>query len=159
MHSELVRVKDSIIPAAASGIINAVSAYAAFRGEPAVALSVDSISSPDVTVWSRGASLAFTLGVFLSCVAALKFRRTVARAHPDAAHLVNRPFFPFIVGLALQNALSLFGMLVVVAVLWQRFVGTVTVGAPAATLLVGVLAFIVASTTETRTKRGMLTEP
>jgi hypothetical protein len=158
MHRHLVRVKDSIAPAASSGVINTVTAYLTFRGDPSVALSVDSISSSQATVWSRGVSLAFSLGILLTCLGVHKFRKAAVKEKPEVAHLVNRPFFPFVLGLALQNALFLFGVLVVVAVLWQRFVGTVHVGSKTAAALVGALAFVVAVTTETRTKRGMLTE-
>ena len=159
MHRHLVRVKDSLNPAVTSGLINATTAYLSFRGAPAIALSADSISSTDVTVWSRGVSLAFSLGILVTCVGVLKFRKSVVTQDPRVAHLVNRPFFPFVLGLALHNALFLFGLLVVLAVLWQRFFGTVHVAPPAAAVLVGLLAFVVAATTEVRTKRGMLTEP
>ena len=50
----------------------------------------------------------------------------------------------------------LFGILVVVAVLWQRLAGTVHVSSAVAAILVGALALAVAAVTEIRTKRGML---
>jgi hypothetical protein len=139
-----------------SAVINGVTAFLSFRGQAFVALSADNISSRDVTVWSQGVSLAFTLGLVLTCIGVLKFRRSAIREDPTVAPLVNRPFFPFVVGLALWNALSLFGILVVVAVLWQRVAGTVHVSPLVAAALVGLLAFVVASITDLRTKHGML---
>jgi hypothetical protein len=158
-YRHLVRVHDALLPAAFSGLINAVTAWFDFRGEPSIPLSVDNISSTQVTVWSHGVSLAFSLGIVLTCIGVLKFRKTAVKQEPAVAPLVNRAFFPFVLGLALQNAFMLFGILVVVAVLWQRLAGTVHVSSAVAAILVGALAMAVAAVTEIRTKRGMLSVP
>ena len=147
------------MPAASSGVINAVTAWFDFRDDASVPLSVDSISSTEVTVWSHGVSMAFSLGIVLTCIGVLKFRKAAVRQEPAVAPLVNRPFFPLVVRLALENALMLFGILVVLAVMWQRLAGTIHVTPAVAAVTVGVLASVIAATTETRTKRGLLTPP
>lgn len=154
--SSIVRPRDSILPAAIGGAINGVTAWVQLRGTSSIPLSVDVISSTEETVWSRGVAMAFTLGFILTLLDARRFRKHAADHAPAVAAAVRRPFFPFVVGVALHNALFLFGVFVVLAVMWQRVAGTVHVSAAVAAVLIGVLGACISFLTALRTRRAML---
>lgn len=154
--NSLVRARDSLVPALLNGLINGAIAYASFRSAASVPLSLDLISARQHTVWGQGVTLAFALGVILSLITATIFGRHVAKAHPELAHLVGRPMFPWRLRVSIGNAVFMFGWFVALAVLWQRVVGTVEVGPIAASALVGGLAAVITVLVEVRTKQAML---
>lgn len=152
------RPKDAAIPAIVNGVINGVITYSGHGGQAAVPLSVDSISSTEPTVWASAVTMSLALALILSHITAVVFRRATSKAHPEVAGLVNRPLFPAVTGIALQNALMLFGATVVVAVLWQRTFGTVMVSPATAAILVALFAAAVTVVVDMRTKRALLRE-
>jgi len=149
-------VKDAAIPAAINAVIDGMIAYSSHGGRNAVPISVDSIASTEATVGSEAAMIALTLAVILTLITAAIFRKGVAARHPEARELVSRPLFPSVVGIALQNALMLFGATVVAAVLWQRTVGTVMVVPAIAAGLVALFAGLVTVVVDLRTRRALL---
>jgi hypothetical protein len=151
-----VRVRDSLAPAAINAVINGGIAYAGFKAQAAVPLTLDLISSRQQTVWGEGVTLAFALGIILSIITAKLFARHAVRIDPAVAPLVQRPVFPFVARIALGNAMALFGWFVALAVLWQRMLGSIEVSPALASVLVGVLAALVTVLVEVRTKRALL---
>lgn len=154
-HSTHVRIQDSLIPGAINAVINGAIAYHGFRSEPAVPLSLDLISTEQHTVWGQGVSLAFALGIILSIITGKLFAKHVAKTDAALAERVRRPM-SFLVKVALGNAMALFGWFVALAVLWQRWLGTIEVSPLFAAALVGLLAGIITVIVEMRTKRALL---
>ena len=66
------------------------------------------------------------------------------------------PFVPTGLRIATLNTLLMFGAFVAAAVLWQRFVGTVSVSPLVATLVVAFTAMAATAFAELRTKQEML---
>jgi hypothetical protein len=148
--------QDSLIPAAINALINGAIAWFTFRGEAAIPLSVDMISSSQHTVWGQGTTLAFFLGMILTLVTWKVFGAHVAKTHPQWSARLRRPLFPDVAMIALRNTLMLFGAFVVVAVLWQRILGSIEVSPAIAAGLVGLLAALITMVVEVRTKRELL---
>ncbi len=151
-----VRWQDSAIPSVLNGLINGAIAWFSFRAQAAVPLSVDLISSQQHTVWGQGTMLAFALGLILTVVTWKVYAMHLAKSHPEWLPRVRRPLFPDVAGIALRNTLMLFGAFVLLAVLWQRLVGSVEVGPGLAAALVGLLASVITAVVEVRTKRELL---
>ena len=151
-----VRYRDSLVGAAINAAINGAIAWFTFRAAAQVPMTLDLISTQEKSVWGQGVSLALALGVILTLVAAKVFSGHVARTHPELASRVKRPSFPTVAGIAVNNAMSLFGWFVVLAVLWQRLLGTIYVTPFAAAVLVGLFAGILTVLVEVRTKRALL---
>jgi hypothetical protein len=151
-----VKYKDSLIGAAINAAINGAIAWFTFRGAAQVPMTLDLISTQENSVWGQGVSLALALGVILTLVAWKIYSGQVAKSHPALAARVRRPLFPTVAGIALNNAMSLFGWFVVLAVLWQRMLGTIYVSPLAAAVLVGLFAGILTVLVEVRTKRALL---
>lgn len=153
-----VRWQDSVIPAGINALINGAIAWFTFRGDAAIPLSVDLISSTQHTVWGQGTSLAFFLGLILTLVTWKVYGAHLAKTHPEWSARLQRPLFPDVAGIALRNTLMLFGAFVVVAVLWQRILGSVEVSPAVAASLVGLLAALITMVVEVRTKRELLVD-
>lgn len=102
-----------------------------------------------------GGVQAFILGIITSLLGSRRFRREAPKRDPSLAGALP-PFFPFVVGAALRNALLVFGGSVVAALLWQRIFGSVEVSPLVASLLVGSIAAVVVVVSDVRTKRAML---
>jgi hypothetical protein len=151
-----VKYGDSLVGAAINAAINGAIAWFTFRGTAQVPMTLDLISTQEKSVWGQGVSLALALGVILTLLAAKVFSGHVAKAHPELASRVKRPMFPTVAWMAVNNAMSLFGWFVVLAVLWQRTLGTIYVSPMAAAVLVGLFAGIVTVLVEVRTKRALL---
>jgi hypothetical protein len=151
-----IDIKASLLGGFFSGLVNTTTAWFGFRQLDAVPLTVDLISTGDKTVWGQGVSLAFTLGVVLTLLGSRSFARKISATAPALSARVNRPLWPYVAGVALTNALFLFGCFMVLAVMWQRLLGTITVGRGTAAVLVGLLAWVIATLTDLRTKRAML---
>lgn len=148
--------KDAAIPAIINAVINGAIAYTGHKELAAVPLSVDSISSGEPTVGAEAVMIALSLAIILSHITAAVFFRGIRKAYPDVAAQVVRPLFPTVTGIALQNALLLFGATVALAVLWQRLAGTVLVSPMTAAVLVALLAAVVTVVVDVRTKRALL---
>lgn len=144
-----IGVRAALVPAVINGLINGLIAYMGFRGLTAVPLSVDTISSGEKTVWSEVVLLAFSLSAIFGVITAVLFQRA-ADISP------RRPVFPGLVVLAMEQAVLLFGACVVIAVLWQRMAGTVTVGPVVAALVVTVAAAVITTIVDIRVKRALL---
>ena len=154
-----VRIQDSLVPALLNALINGGIAYAGFKAQASVPLTLDLISNRQTTVWGEGVTLTFALGIILSIITAKLFARHAVKADPALAPLVLRPIFPAVAWIALGNAIVLFGWFVALAVLWQRLMGSIDVTPLVASVLVGVLAAVVTIAVEVRTKRALLRAP
>lgn len=155
-HTHTVSARDSLIPAAINAVINGAIAWFGFKAAPAVPMTLDLISAKQHTVWGQGVTLAFALGLILTLVTAKVFAKHAVKADPSLAPRVQRPIFPFVAGVALGNAMALFGWFVALAVLWQRVIGTVEVSPVVAAALVGLLAGVITVIVDMRTKRALL---
>jgi hypothetical protein len=130
-----------IINALINGIIN----WFQVRGQSSVRITVDSISNNDHTVMGGAVLLALLLSVIIASIAWLTIK------------VQDKPrFFPGVAMLILKNAFFLFGLFIVLAILWQRFAGSVEVAPVIAAILTGIFAGIVAGVTDFLTRRELI---
>ena len=129
--------------------INGAIAYNGMHGTAAIPLSVNTIGSGEPTVWAEAAAVGLGLGAILSVITAVLARR----ADPDTAARTSAADIGWV---TLQNVLLLFGATVVLAVLWQRVAGTVTVGPVTGAILVAVYAGIATVVIDVPTRGALL---
>lgn len=148
------RYIEAIPSALVSGLINAGFAWPNFSQHDRIALSVDTIGSADVTALGAAATVTFSITFLLTCIKFFSYRRTaLKRGETDIGAV---PFFPTGLGIALHYTLFAFGTFVALAVLWQRFFGSVYVTPLAATAIVAIVAVVTAANAETRTARALI---
>ena len=121
--------------AALTGVINAVInggiQYFFLKGHSSIPISVDSITNTTETVLGTAVMLAITLSMILTLVAyfGIKGKKSA--------------FFPTTFLLTLKHGFVTFGILTSLAVLWQKYVGTVEVSLVSALFIIGVIAGLV----------------
>ena len=121
--------------AALTGVINAVInggiQYFFLKGHSSIPISVDSITNTTKTVLGTAVMLAITLSIILTLVAYFGIKGKKAA------------FFPTTFLLTLKHGFVTFGILTSLAVVWQKYVGTVEVSLVSALIIIGVIAGLV----------------
>jgi amino acid transporter len=129
--------KDALAGAGVNALINAAISGFLLAGKGPQVLSVDSIASTEHTVLGSAVTLAVSLAFILATITFFTFRKKAAGQAAKA--LLERPYFFFGLRQALGGALFMFGTVVALAVLWQRFFGTLTVSTPVAAAIAGLV--------------------
>lgn len=122
-----------------AGVINAAIngwiSWGQFSPKASVPLTLDSIAGGSHSAIGSAVMVATALGFILTLVIFALTHRKHGGGRP-----AGRPLYAAAFKAAMGNALGLFGLLVVVGVVWQRVAGTVDVSPLAATLLVAGVA-------------------
>jgi hypothetical protein len=134
-----MNIRDAVIPAVINAIINGAIAYNGFSGRDGVPLSVDSISTTEMTVWSQVVTMALSLSMVLTAITCWMMRREA----PASMAAVARA--------TVDNALFALGVLVASAIIWQRVLGTVLVSPAVAAVIVAGFAAAVTVMVQVRT--------
>jgi amino acid transporter len=150
--------KEALAGAGINALINAAISGFLLAGKGPQALSVDSIASREHTVLGSAVTLAATLAFILATVTFFTFRKKAREQALAAKGLLDRPYFFFGLRQAVGAALFMFGLIVAAAVLWQRFLGTLTVSVPVAAALAGVVAAVASYHASVRTSTALLRE-
>lgn len=129
-------VKGAIITGIINAIINGGIQYFILRGTAPIPISVDSITNNEHTVLGTAVVLAVTLAMILTAVSYFKIK--VERV----------PFFPTTFWLVLKHGFFTFGVVTALAVLWQRYFGSIEVSLLLALIMVGVIAGIISTIVE-----------
>lgn len=126
-----VLLKGAIITGIINAIINGGIQYFFLKGNEVIPISVDSITNNDQTVLGTAVMLAITLSIILTLVAYFGIKGAKAS------------FFPTTLWLTIKHGFFTFGVLTSLAVLWQKYIGTVDVSLVSALIIIGIIAGIV----------------
>ena len=144
-HSKLV--KGAILTGVINAAINGGIQYFFLKGHEFIPISVDSITNNDETVLGTAVVLAITLSMILTLVAYFGIKGEKA------------PLWPTTILLTLKHGFFTFGVLTSLAVLWQKYMGTVEVSLFSALIIIGVIAGIVSGVINYLTlKRSVIIE-
>lgn len=122
----------AIISGIINGIINGGIQWFSFRKHVNIPISVDSISNDEFTVLGSAVHLAITLAMILTFVAYFSIPKE------------NRPTYKGIIWLIVKHGFFTFGVITALSVMWQYYMGSLVVSPVSATIIVGVIAGIVA---------------
>jgi hypothetical protein len=150
------RLADGFVGGAINGVINGGIAWWAFKDSPQIPLSMDSILAPGITALGNAATMVIALTFILATITFLTFRSAARRSGIAPRVLTDQAYWPQGLSIALRNTLMAFGSFVTLAVLWQRFAGTLLVSPMAATVVVGLVAMGATMFAEWRTRGEML---
>ena len=126
-------IKGAVITGFINAIINGGIQYFFLKDNDVVPISVDSITNDTATVLGTAVMLAITLSMILTLVAYFGIKGKKA------------PFFPTTVWLTIKHGFFTFGVLTSLAVLWQKYMGTVEVPLITALIIIGVIAGVVSA--------------
>lgn len=126
-------LKGSVIAGFINAAINAGIQYFTFKKLNEIPVSLDLISNKEVTVFGTTVTVALTLAVVLTLVAYFTLK------------VPKIPFYPKVLLILLKNVFFTFGVVTAFAVLWQYKFGTLYVSPISATIIVGIIGFVVAA--------------
>ena len=123
--------KGAVLTGVINAFINGGIQYFFLKQYTSIAISVDSITNNKDTVLGTSVILSITLAMILTLVAyfGIKERKS--------------PFFPTALWLTIKHGFFTFGILTSLAVLWQKYMGTVEVSLVLALIIIGFIAGIV----------------
>ena len=124
-------MKGAVITGVINAIINGGIQYFFLKDMNLIPISVDSITNNDATVLGTAVTLSITLAMILTLVAYFGIKEKKA------------PFFPTTLWLTIKHGFFTFGVLTSLAVLWQKYMGTVEVSLISALVIIGIIAGIV----------------
>lgn len=124
-------VKGAVLTGIINAVINGGIQYFFLKGHESIPISVDSITNTTETVLGTAVVLAITLSMILTLVAYFGIKEKKA------------PFWPTTFWLTVKHGFFTFGVLTSLAVLWQKYMGTVEVSLVSALIIIGVIAGIV----------------
>ena len=127
--SELL--KGAVTTGVINAFINGGIQYFFLKDMNLIPISVDSITNNDKTVLGTAVVLAITLSMILTLVAYFGIKGAKA------------PLFPTTFWLTIKHGFFTFGVITSLAVLWQKYMGTVEVSLITALIIIGVIAGIV----------------
>lgn len=134
-------LREAGVASLANALINGWASWSKFAGKDRLSLTVDSISGGSGSVLGQAIGGVFIMALAVTGVTFYTFRRA-ARNHGVALQ-EGLQFWPRFPVLMLKNALFLFGLLVVLAIMLHRWLGEIAVDRMAATLVVAGLAVVV----------------
>lgn len=129
--SELV--KGAVITGVINAIINGGIQYFFLKGNDMIPISVDSIINNEQTVLGTAVMLAIILSMILTLVGYFGIKGQKV------------PFFPSALWLTIKHGFFTFGVLTSLAVLWQKYMGTVEVSLISALVIIGIIAGFVSA--------------
>ena len=129
-------IKGAIKTGLINGVINGGIQYFFLKGTAPIPISVDSITNTEHTVLGTAVVLAVTLAMILTVVSYFGIKEEKVS------------FFPSAFGLVLKHGFFTFGVVTALAVLWQRYLGTIEVSLLSALIMIGAIAGIIAGIVE-----------
>lgn len=136
--------KEAIVSGVINAVINGIIAWFMFQSQVTVPITVDTISAHEKTVFSSGVMTAFLLSLILGSIAFFTFSKKAKSMQLAPAELLNRPFFFFGLRTVLFYSLFAFGTAALVALFWQKFLGTILVVPLIAAIFLGLIAGVAA---------------
>lgn len=121
-------LQGAILTGVINAVINGGVQYFFLKGHDSIPISVDAITNTEETVLGTSVVLAITLAIILTLVAYFGIKEKRA------------PFYPTAFWLTIKHGFFTFGVLTSLAVLWQKYMGTVEVSLISALLIIGAIA-------------------
>lgn len=145
MKMNIALLKGSLLTGTINACMNGTINWFSVRNLTEIPLTHDLISTDADTVFSGVVTLATSLAFILTTISFLTFK------------VPNKPrYFPKVFFFALRNSFFVFGVVVAVAILVQRFAGTLMMSPFESALLSGVFAGMVGGTVDYMTKKELL---
>lgn len=124
-------LKGAVITGVINAVINGGIQYFFLKDKELIPISVDAITNSEQTVLGTAVTLAITVSMILTLVGYFGVKGE------------KKPFFPNAFWLAIKHGFFTFGVLTSVAVVWQKYMGTIEVSLITALIIIGIIAGLV----------------
>jgi len=145
MKSDKIIYKAAIGNGISNAIVNGIITWFTFSGKENIPFSLDSISNKELTIFGTMFPVILGLSLILGTITFFTFKKTAIKEKIADEETINKPYFPKMLLFLLGRGFSAIGFLMVIAILWQRFLGTVQTNSLVATITVAVAAGLAAT--------------
>ncbi|CAM4058876.1 hypothetical protein FLAN108750_08120 [Flavobacterium antarcticum] len=135
-------IKGAIKTAIINGFINGGIQYFLLKDRTLISITVDSITNTDETVLGTAVVLSITLAMILTVIGYFTVKQEKVAFFPNAFWLI------------IKHGFFTFGVLTSLAVLWQKYMGTVQVPLLTALIIIGVISGVVSGVVNYLTLKG-----
>lgn len=125
--------KGAITTGVINALINGGIQYFLLNDKEVIPISVDAMTNTEVTVLGTAVSLAITLSMILTLIGYFTMKGEKIK------------FFPSAFWLTIKHGFFTFGVITSVAVLWQRYMGTIEVPLIWGLIIIGIITGIVSA--------------
>lgn len=126
-------IQGAVLTGIINAIINGGLQYFFLKDHDVIPISVDSITNNEKTVLGTAVMLSITLAMILTVVGYFTLKEEKVE------------FFPTALWITIKHGFFTFGIITSLAVLWQKYMGTVEVSLVSAIVIIGVIAGIVSA--------------
>jgi len=145
-EKETKLVKGAVTTGFINALINGGVQYFLLKDKAPIAISVDSITNTEETVLGTAVFLAITLAIILTIIGYFTIKENKVK------------FFPTAFWLTIKHGFFTFGILTSLAVLWQRYMGTIEVSLITALITIGIIAGVVSAIVNYLTLKASIIE-
>lgn len=142
--SEATLLRGAVMGGVINGLINGAIQAWLLWDRATIPLTVNGIINDEKTVLGEAVPLAVSLAMILTVIAYLTLKAP------------KRPFWPAVLWLTIKHGLFVFGLIVSLAIVWQRVMGTLSVSLVPALIILGLVAALVAGAVNYMTIRASL---
>lgn len=139
-------MKGAVISGIINAVINGAIQWYLLKDHAPLPLTVDGITNDEHTVFGAAVPLAVSLAMILTAVA----YKTVKAPKP--------PFFPSFLWMTIKHGFFALGVIITFAVLWQRYLGSISVSLVTAVVILGLVAGLVSAMVNYMTIRAAVAE-
>lgn len=140
-----IPIKGAVIGGVINATINGVSQWFKVKDQATLLLTDDRISSKIDTVFSGAVPQALISAFILTAVVYL------------ISKIPNKPaYFPKIFFMSMRHAIFAFGAILIVAILVQRFLGSIYISPLESALIIGIISGLVSGTINYLTTREIM---
>jgi len=133
----------AIVNGVINAIINGIISWFTLMKFERVPFTLDNISGNEVTIFGNIFPILLSLSVILGIITYYTFKKTALKENLAPLEVVNKPLFPNILKFILGKTFTAFGFLLVIAIFWQKFLGTIYTTPFIGTLIIGLAAGLV----------------
>lgn len=139
-------VKGAVKTGVINGIINGGINYFLLKDYAPIAISVDSITNTDKTVLGEAVVLAISLAMILTVITYFTIKEEKVK------------FFPSVFWLTIKHGFFTFGVITSLAVLWQKYMGTIEVSLFTALGIIALISGLVSAIIQYLTIKNSMVE-
>jgi len=143
MKTEKIIYTGAIVNGVINAIINGLISWFSLKGLESIPFTLDNISNHELTIFGNIFPILLSLSIILGIITYYTFKKTALKDNLAPAEVINKPLYPTILKFIFGKTFSAFGLMLIVAVFWQKFLGTIYTTPFIGTLIIAIAAGLV----------------
>lgn len=143
MKTQKIIYTGALVNGVINAVINGIISWFTLMKLERVPFTLDNISSSELTIFGNIFPILISLSIILGIITYFTFKKTALKENLAPLEVVNKPLFPDIIKFILGKTFTAFGLLLIIAIFWQKFLGTIYTTPFLGTVIIAIAAGIV----------------